>query len=149
MKNLQLPFLLFLFLIIFISSCEKTDPEPPLAEQIMGEYTVDYYLAGTTKVTLPATVNGITATGTLSVSKLSETEISVLFTFIQTASDFGLDKKSTSTVPSISLSKNSSGEIGGQDADGNSIGFSNGELRVKFNDSDPSSVLIIYASRSN
>ncbi|KPM47390.1 hypothetical protein [Jiulongibacter sediminis] len=132
--------------VILISSCEKAEPEPPLSDQITGQYEVDYYLVGSTLVSLPVTVDGITATAKINISRVSDTDAKVVFTFIQTASSFGLSDESTSTVPSVSLSKSSSGEIMGADASGNSITHKNGEVEVILKSNDPSKTLTIHAN---
>lgn len=135
--------------VILISSCEKAEPEPPLSDQISGQYEVDYYLVGSTLVSLPVTVDGITVTAKIDINRVSDTNAGVVFTFIQTATSFGLSDESTSTVPSVPLTKSSTGEIRGADASGNSISHKNGEIEVILISSDPSTNLTIHANVIN
>lgn len=130
---------------VFLFSCEKADPEPPLSDQIAGNYTSDYYTAGTIKVALPATIGNTTATARITITKNSDTDVKVVFIFNQTTD--GITQSSNSTVPSVSLSKNNAGEITGSDVDGNSITYSNDQVVVKLDDPDPSKVVVIHALR--
>ncbi|MGR3810344.1 hypothetical protein [Jiulongibacter sp. NS-SX5] len=148
-KNITLISVYALLMSVFLfTACEKTEPEPALTDQVSGQYEVDYYLVGSTLVALPVTVDGITATAKIDIVRISETDARVVFTFIQTAESFGLSDESTSIVPVVPLSKNSSGEITGSDSDGNSLSHKNGEVEVILKNSDPSQTLTIHAISS-
>ncbi len=56
--------------VVIVISCQKSDPEPPLAEQVMGEYVATSYTVGNSSLNLPATSNtGLTISGKSPVQK--------------------------------------------------------------------------------
>ena len=128
-----------------MAACKQTEPEPPLADQLVGDYTVNSYTSGANGVTLPAnTTTGITVTARIVASRISEDVASFVFVFTQTKS--GIASSSTSKLNDVPLKKGSSGAIEGSvGVDG--ISWQNNQLTLTFGDPDPSKVLTIYAKK--
>jgi hypothetical protein len=137
---------LILFGVLSVmAGCKQNEPEPPLADQIIGDYTVTSYKSGTITVNLPATTTtGITATAKITSTKVSEDVASFTFIFTQTKS--GITSSSNSKLENVSLKKGSSGSIEGSvGIDG--ISWQNNQLTLTFGDANPADVLTIYAKK--
>jgi len=133
-------------LLSTVAACKQADPEPPLADQIMGSYTATSYKVGTTTINLPATTTtGITATAKITSTKVSEDTASFTFIFTQTKS--GIASSSNSKLENLSLKKASSGEIEGYNGTSKVIIFKNGELTMIFTDPDPTKMLTVFAKK--
>lgn len=141
----QMRWLVGLGLLAVMSACTQSEPEPPLADQIIGDYTVTSYKSGTITVNLPATTTtGITATAKITSTKVSEDVASFTFIFTQTKS--GIASSSNSKLENVSLKKGSSGSIEGSvGIDG--ISWQNNQLTLTFGDANPADVLTIYAKK--
>lgn len=136
---------ILLTLTLLSGACQKNEPEPPLADQLVGDYTVTSYTSGANGVSLPATTTtGITVTARIVASKVSEDVASFVFVFTQTKS--GIASSSTSKLNDVSLKKGSSGAIEGSvGLDG--ISWQNNQLTLTFGDADPAKVLTIYSKK--
>lgn len=141
----QMRWLVGLGLLAVMSACTQSEPEPPLADQIIGDYTVTSYKSGTITVNLPATTTtGITATAKITSTKVSEDVASFTFIFTQTKS--GITSSSNSKLENVSLKKGSSVSIEGSvGIDG--ISWQNNQLTLTFGDANPADVLTIYAKK--
>ncbi len=128
-----------------MAACKQDEPEPPLADQLVGNYTVNSYTSGANGVNLPATTpTGITVTARIVASKISDDVASFVFVFTQTKS--GVASSSTSKLNDVSLKKGSSGAIEGKvGLDG--ISWQNNQLTLTFGDADPAKVLTIYGKK--
>ncbi|MEZ4902877.1 MAG: hypothetical protein R2822_14555 [Spirosomataceae bacterium] len=140
---------LVLSLIATISSCKKEDPEPPLAEQIAGEYNGTYYLLGpSTKINLPATTStGITATLKITVSKISDEIVNIQVKLTLTDKT-GKASDSFSKYDGLLLKKAANGDIEGYEGTTKRSTFINGELSVGFPDPDPTKTVIFYGKKN-
>lgn len=141
--------LLYLVLAIATTSCKKADPEPPLADQLAGEYTGTYYTVGTTtKVNLPATnTAGVTANVKITVTKISDevVNIQVKLTLTDKA---GKPTNSFSNYNGLILKKTTTGQIEGYQGSIKNVSIVNGELSVGSPDSDPTKTVIFYGKKS-
>lgn len=128
-----------------MAACKQDEPEPPLADQLVGDYAVTSYTSGANGVSLPATTpTGITVTARIVASRISEDVASFVFVFTQTKS--GIASSSTSKLNDVSLKKGSSGAIEGNvGLDG--ISWQNNQLTLTFGDADPAKVLTIYSKK--
>jgi len=141
----RIQLLMFVTLTLLSVACQKNEPEPPLADQIMGSYTVTSYKSGNTTVNLPATTTtGITATAKITSTRVSDDVASFTFIFTQTKS--GIASSSNSKLNDVPLKKGSGGAIEGSiGIDG--ISWQNNQLTLTFGDPDPAKVLIIYGKK--
>ncbi|MEZ4901143.1 MAG: hypothetical protein R2822_04975 [Spirosomataceae bacterium] len=151
MKNVFKPqkSILWIVLVILtnvVISCTKSEPEPPLADQVVGNYTSTSYTIGTVRIIFPATnASGITATARVTSTKVSEEVASFTFVFTQTKS--GIQTSSNSKLENLTLKKASSGEIEGYNGAAKVAIFKDNELTLIFTDPDPSKVLTLYSKK--
>lgn len=148
MKNIVRNQKLMLWVVllgVMMNACKQTEPEPPLADQLVGEYIVTSYKSGNNGVSLPATTTtGITVTARIVASGISENVASFVFVFTQTKS--GIASSSTSKLNDVSLKKGSNGAIEGSvGLDG--ISWQNNQLTLTFGDADPAKVLTVYGKK--
>ncbi|NBB21737.1 hypothetical protein GVN20_20400 [Runella sp. CRIBMP] len=144
-NNCRIQLLMFAILALLSVACQKNEPEPPLADQILGSYTVTSYKSGNASVNLPATTTtGITVTAKITSTKVSDDVASFTFIFTQTKS--GIASSSNSKLNDVSLKKGSNGAIEGSiGMDG--ISWQNNQLTLTFGDADPAEVLTIYGKK--
>ena len=109
MKNISFLYLsLFCLLLI---SCDKKDPEPPLADQISGKYTMNSITAKNgTILPLPFVNNNSTLSIRATVTKITDNEVKMVF--ITTVEDATGRKGDTEVLEPIKVSKNN-GQITG------------------------------------
>lgn len=139
--------ILGLFILTILSSCEKADPELPLADQVMGEYVATSYKAGSTTLNLPATSSstGLTISATISCTKVSDNLANFTLDLAQTIA--GSTTHTFGTMTNVELSKNSSGEIEGTYQGGKGALWQKNALTLVFSNTDPSKVVTVYASK--
>lgn len=78
MKTLR--FLLPLFILFSLVSCETKEPELPLADQVMGDYTLNKVSDGSASLDLPYLNNDEeTISARVVVTKISDTEVKIVF----------------------------------------------------------------------
>lgn len=144
-NNCRTQLLMFVTLTLLSVACQKNEPELPLADQILGSYTVTSYKSGNASVNLPATTTtGITVTAKITSTKVTEDVASFTFIFTQTKS--GIASSSNSKLENVSLKKGSNGAIEGSiGMDG--ISWQNNQLTLTFGDADPAKVLTIYGKK--
>ena len=142
-------YFVILALTAVTTSCNKEDPELPLADQIAGEYTGTYYtVGGTTKVTLPATnAAGVTATSKISVIKISEDKATFKVTFTLT-DKAGKATDSFNNFDGLTLKKAATGEIEGYQGTNKITSLNNGELSVTATATDPTKTVIFYGKKN-
>jgi len=151
MKNVfstqkSITWIVSIILLSAVAACKQADPEPPLADQIMGSYTATSYKVGTTTINLPATnTSGVTATAKITSMKVSE-EVAT-FTFIFTQTKSGIQTSSNSKLENLTLKKANSGEIEGYKGASRAVVFKNSELTLTFTEPDPAKVIIVYAKK--
>ena len=143
-KIIRLPFI-SLLLIFFITACAKSDPELPLSDQLMGNYTAKSYFVNNRTVILPATnSDGVTATAQIIANK--ETDTFSTFTFVFTQTTLGVPKSSTSIMRNVELAKMSSGKI--ESADGlKRVEFQNDQITVIFPGNASVAPVTVYATK--
>lgn len=139
--------ILGLFVLTSLSSCEKADPELPLADQVMGEYVATSYKAGSTTLNLPATSSstGLTISATISSIKISENVANFTLDLAQTIA--GKTTNDLASKSNVELSKNANGEIEGIYKGGKDILWKDGQLTFILPNADPSQVVTIFASK--
>lgn len=140
-------YLAILLLATIFMSCEKNEPEPPLSDQLMGEYTATAYNVSGITVNLPATnAAGVTATARIVSIKVSNNTASFTFVFTQTKS--GIATSSNSKMDNVELVKASSGKI--ESADGlKKVDYGNNKIVVVFANADPSNPVTVFANKNN
>jgi len=141
----------FSILIVAIvnSSCKKEDPEPPLAEQVTGEYIGTYYTIGTTtKITLPA-VNaaGVTGISKLSVTRVSDEIVNAKVTFT-TTDKTGKSVEGVTNYSNLALKRGTSSNIEGYQGTVKNLLLANGELSLSTPDIDPTKTTVFYGKKN-
>ncbi len=135
-----------IFVVVISISCEKSEPEPPLADQLMGSYLVTSYKAGSTTINLPATTTaGVTLTAKITGIKVSDEVAS--FTFILTQSKSGISTSSNVKLENLALKKASDGSIEGYKGTSKEVSWQNNILMLILTDPDPNKVLTIFANK--
>ena len=139
--------ILGLFVLTSLASCEKADPELPLADQVMGEYVATSYKAGSTTLNLPATSSstGLTISATISCTKVSDNLANFTLDLAQTIA--GKTTNDFASKSNVELLKNANGEIEGNYKGGKDIIFQNNQLTFILPNADPNMVVTIYASK--
>ncbi len=109
MKNIN--FLYLSFFCLLLISCAKKDPEPPLADQVSGNYTINS-ITNTNGIILPLPFvnNNSTLTIRAVVTKITDNEVKMVF--ITTVEDAKGRKGETEVLEPIVVSKNN-GQIKG------------------------------------
>lgn len=133
-------------LVLFFTACEQSEPEHPLADQIMGDFTVTSYSFSGTTVTLPATnTSGVTATAKIISTKVSDQSASFTFVFTQTKN--GISSSSNSRLQDVALVKSKSGNI--ESADGlKRVDFNYDKIAVVFSNADTKNPMSVYAIKN-
>ncbi|WP_428659307.1 hypothetical protein [Runella sp.] len=137
-----------LVLISGVTSCKKEDPEPPLADQIAGEYTGTSYTIGTTTtINLPATnAAGQTATAKISVKKITDEQAT--FTVTATVTDkAGKVTNGVSTLEALTLKKSVELGVEGYQGTTKLVTLVNGVLSVRLVDPDPQKTIVFYGKK--
>jgi hypothetical protein len=134
-------------LVLVVVACEQSEPEPPLADQIMGDYTVTSYSFSGSTVTLPATnASGVTATAKIISTKVSDQSASFTFVFTQTKN--GISSSSNSRLQDVALVKSKSGNI--ESADGRKrVEYANSKISVIFPGDETVADLTVSATKNN
>lgn len=147
------PFIKLFFIVltatVVITSCSKEDPEPPLSDQVTGEYIGTYYTIGTaTKITLPA-VNaaGLTGTTKLSVTKVSDEIVNAKVTFT-TTDKTGKSVDGVTNYANLALKKGASSAIEGYQGTIKHLVLVNAELSLSTPDADPTKTIVFYGKKN-
>lgn len=148
MKKIRVFFrLLLIMLWISITSCEKSEPELPLADQLIGEYVVNAYTINNATLNLPATSNtGITVSAKITCKKVSDEIATFIFVLNQTKS--GITTSNNSTLDAVELRKTDSGIIEGYYKGLKEISWQNNKLTLILTDPDPAKAITVLATKS-
>lgn len=130
----------------FLISCEKSDPEPLLADQVMGEYVATSYTVGNSSLNLPATSNtGLTISAKITCTKVSENVADFVLVFNQTTG--GITTSSNAPLEKVTLTKNANGAIEGIYNNQKDIIWENNKLTLILADPNPDKKIAVFANK--
>ena len=101
-------FLLFVFVAISFTNCSKSDAINPnnLADTMVGSYAITQVITGGRTITLPVMQGNDQQSGVITVSKISTTNISILFV-VTTISNGKTDRQTSSGEVEVKQNGNS------------------------------------------
>lgn len=146
MKKISLKIIALGLVVFNFFSCEKSDTEPLLADQVKGEYLATSYTVGNSSLNLPATSNtGLTISAKIICTKVSENVVDFVLVFNQTTG--GITTSSNLPLEKVELSKNANGAIEGIYNNKKNIIWENNKLTLILADPDPAKEVTVFANK--